>query len=422
MNAIRFRLRRVTLLAGLHIACVATGAAPVGELTLRDAVARTEQRNPVLAGSALETEIVSQRARVRSFAPATTIDVEVENFAGTGEMSGVRSLETTLQLSKVMELGSRAQSRRDLGTTEIEGARSAQAAVRADIVAETARRFIHVLSDQTRLEVMRRSTALAATAREVVQARIREGAISPVFLNRAEIAFARARIAAEHAEHELAASRVALSVMWAEPAADFERVTGTLFAFAELEPLEGYLARLDSNPDVLKFVADQRVLEARARLAEAQRLPTVTLSAGVRRLEGLDDQALVAGFSIPIGTRERARPEIVGLQAEREQLRFKEHARRLELQSLLFSLYQEILHARNEADTLHVDIRPQAKRMVSTTAEGYRLGRYSLIELIDAQRQLAEVELDAIRAAVEFHTNLIEIERITGVSVAKVTP
>jgi cobalt-zinc-cadmium efflux system outer membrane protein len=151
-------------------------------------------------------------------------------------------------------------------------------------------------------------------------------------------------------------------------------------------------------------------------------MPNVTFSAGVRRLEGIDDQAFVASFSVPLGTRNRAIPEIQATRAEREQLRLTASARRLELHSLLFSLYQEVLHARTEATALHVEIRPQAERMVETTAEGYRLGRYSLVELIDAQRALIEIEQDSIRAAVEFHTNLIEIERATGVGVQTLAP
>jgi cobalt-zinc-cadmium efflux system outer membrane protein len=409
-----FGRRRMFALLSCLIGSLAADAA---DLTLREVIALTQERNPQLAAFSFQSEATRQQSVSRSFSPAASVDVQLENFAGSGDLAAARALETTLQVSKVIELGGKARVRSELGTAELDGVDAQQRRTRADVIAEAARRFLHVLSDQAHLEVTRRATQLFEQARDVVQARIREGAISPVFLNRAEIALARAEIAQEHAEHELAASRVALAIMWADTDAQFDRVAGDLFSFPTIEALEAYSTRLDASPELLKFASEQRVLEARQRLADAQRKPNVTVTAGVRRLEGFDDQALVAGFSIPIGTRRRAEPEIRSARAESEQLRLSTSARRLELHALLFSLYQEISHARTEANALHTDIRPQAENMVETTAEGYRLGRYSLVELIDAQRALIEIEQDSIRAALEFHTNLIEIERATGVAV-----
>jgi outer membrane protein, heavy metal efflux system len=405
---------RVLALLSCSITFTTVSAA---DLTLRDAIALTAERSSQLAAFAFQTEATRQQWAARAFPPPSTLEVELENFAGSGDLSAARALETTLQLSKVVELGGKARVRGEVGLAEMDDLDAQQRATRADVIAEVARRFLHVLSDQAQLEITGRATQLAEQARDVVQARIRAGAISPVFLNRAEIALARARIAQEHAEHELAASRVTLAVMWGDTSASFDRAIGDLFSFPDVESVETYTTRLDANPELLKFASAGRTAEARKRLAAAQRSPNVTLTAGVRRLEGFDDQALVAGFSVPFGTRRRAEPDIQAARAEGEQLRLNASARRLELHALLFALYQEILHARTEANALHTDILPQAQRMVDTTAEGYRQGRYSLVELIDAQRAQIEVEQDSIRAALEFHTNLIEIERATGVGV-----
>ncbi len=89
-------------------------------------------------------------------------------------------------------------------------------------------------------------------------------------------------------------------------------------------------------------------------------------------------------------------------------------SRRLELHATLFDLYQELLHARTEAQTLNAQVRPQAEAMLATTDEGYRAGRFSLLELADAQLQLIEVEREATQAAAQFHTLLVEIQRVVG--------
>jgi cobalt-zinc-cadmium efflux system outer membrane protein len=346
-----------------------------------------------------------------------SLDIQLENFAGTGDVSGASALEATMQLSRVFELGDKVDLRRRVGAAELEQLDAAHRAKRADVFAEVARRFVHVLSDQEQLHATERATRLAEQARSAVQERVKEGAASPVSASRAGIAVARATIAREHAQHELASSRVALAVQWGDRQAGFGELRGDLFAFPPLEPLGSYIQRVEGNPELLRFASDARVLDAKSRLAQAQRRPNLTLSAGVRRLEALDDQALVAGFSMPLGSARRASGDVLALGAQREHLAFAEAARRLELHAAVFELYQELLHARTEAEALQGKIRPEALRIVQTIEQGYRAGRFSQIELAEAQTQLLEIEREAIRAAADFHSYLIEIERLTGVGV-----
>lgn len=411
------RIKRVCAIAILWSIALAPPCVASVALTLSDAIELAAARNPELLGLRPEAEALRHRAATDALGPAITLDAQFENFAGTGDTSSTRTLESTLQLSRAIELGGKASLRRRIGDTELERLDAVQRVRRADVLAEVARRFVHVLADQEQLSATRRATQLAQQARRVVQDRIEAGAASPVFLSRAEIALARAKFELEHAEHELATSRVALAVLWGESEARFSEVRGALFEFPQIEPLETYVERLSGNPDLLRFASESRVLDARSRLAQAQRRPNITVSAGVRRLEAFDDQALVAGFSIPLGSRKRAQGEIRSLAAQREHLGFSATSHRLELHATLFGLYQEILHRRSGADALQNEIRPQAERVVQVTEQGYQAGRFSLLELDDAQSQLLGIERDAIRAAAEFHFQLIEVERLTGVAV-----
>jgi cobalt-zinc-cadmium efflux system outer membrane protein len=233
-------------------------------------------------------------------------------------------------------------------------------------------------------------------------------------LSRAEIALARAQIDEEHAEHELASSRVSLSVLWGDAKASFGTAAGAIFELPQLESIDVYAQRLEASPDVARFASDALAQDTRVRLAEASRAADVSVAAGVRRLEAFDDQALIASFSIPLGTRQKAALEERSARANRIRVDADRESRLLELRAKLFELYQEISHARTEAEALHENIRPQAESMLTTTEQGYRAGRFSLLELADAQTQLLEVEREAIAAAAQFHTLLVEIQRVTG--------
>ena len=384
------------------------------ELTLEQAITLSAERNPLVRAMAAESDSVAGRAAIEALPPAWTLQTEFENFAGTGNVSGIDGLESTVQLSRVIERGGKLALRKELGARQIDALAAEHRVRRTELSAEVARRFIHVVSDQQSLTTAHRATELARTARNVVKERVDAGAASPAMLSRAEIALARAEIDQEHAEHELASSRVNLSVLWGDPQGSFGTAAGAIFELPSLESLEAYAQRLEASPDVARFASDALAEDTRLRLAEASRAADVSIAAGVRRLEALDDHALLASFSIPLGTRQKAALEQRSARANRARVDASRESRLLELRAQLFELYQEISHARTEAEALHKTIRPQAEDMLKTTERGYRAGRFSLLELADAQTQLLEVEREAIASAAQFHTLLVEIQRVTG--------
>jgi cobalt-zinc-cadmium efflux system outer membrane protein len=407
-------------LGACAVLCVLAGwkgtayAAAPGALTLAEAIERASARNPALAAFTPELLGARVRADIEALRPVDTIESDLENFAGSGNFSGADSLEATVRYSRTFELGEKAALRRDVGMAEWSRLSNEHTLRKIDVAAEVARRFIHVLSDQETLNAARRAGEIARRARDAVRARVDAGAASPMALSKAEIAVARSHIEEEHAEHELASSRVKLAVMWGERDAGFSEASGDLFRVSELQTLDAYQARLDASPELTRFASDTQLQDARMRLADARRSPDVSVSAGVRRLEAFDDQALVASFSVPLGTRRRAELERRSVQADRDRIDIERQARLLELRATLFELYQELQHARTETQALHEQVRPQASSMLQAAEQGYRAGRFSLIELTDAQTQLLQIERDVIRAAGEFHALLVELRRLLG--------
>jgi cobalt-zinc-cadmium efflux system outer membrane protein len=415
------RSRHAQYACALAIALWATASAGAeklsaqGEsLTLARAIELASAHRPNVVALASEAEALAARSEADALPPSIHLESEFENFGGSDDASGADLLESTLRLSRVFELGNKAALRREVGAAELGRLTADQGLLRAELAAEVARRFIHVLSDQAMLETAKRATALAQTARDVARERVTAGASSPAALGRAEIALARLQIAREHAEHELASARVKLSVLWGDTTPSFAVASGDLFQLPSIESLDAYRKKLDEGPELTRFASQAQVQDARIRLARAGRSPDVSVAAGVRRLEAFDDQALVASFSVPLGTRRRAELQERAVRADRNRVDMDRAMRRLELQAQLFDLYQEILHARTEAMALNEQVRPQAEAMLRTTNDGYRAGRFSLLELADAQLQLIEVEREAIQAAAQFHTFLIEIQRVIG--------
>jgi cobalt-zinc-cadmium efflux system outer membrane protein len=387
-------------------------------ITLHGAIAEAIARNPELQGFAHRLRAQEGRIQTAALPPPLELRAELENFAGTGSASGVDLAEATFSLSRVIEMGNKRALRTGAAEAERDDLDIARQAAQLDVVAEVTRRFIHVASDQEQLALTRRATQLAQSSLEAVQSRVTAGRAPDAELNRARVALARAHIEEEHAEHELLSSRRKLAAMWGSTEPSFSSVSGDLYQYPALPGFEALLARIDRSPDFLRFASEARVRDAEVRVAQSRRRSDISVSAGIRRLEATDDQALVVGVSVPLFARSRAQGAIEEAQALRRLSDTAQAARRVQVDAQLFELYQEIRHAVTEATMLRETVLPELEAALKNTQLAFERGRYSYLEWTDAQRELIAAQRDRIEASANVHLFLAEIERLTSAPVS----
>ena len=80
----------------------------------------------------------------------------------------------------------------------------------------------------------------------------------------------------------------------------------------------------------------------------------------------------------------------------------------------LFRHYQELLDRRRQVRVLRSRALPLMESALQNTQYAYERGRYSYLELVDAQRELLDVRASLIESAAQYQLTLIEIERLTG--------
>ena len=93
------------------LALTANAAHADSTLTLNDAIARSLLRNPDLYQYRFTEEALQAQRETSALRPALAVELEVENFAGSGSTKGFDSAETTVALSSVIELGGKPQAR-----------------------------------------------------------------------------------------------------------------------------------------------------------------------------------------------------------------------------------------------------------------------------------------------------------------------
>jgi outer membrane protein, heavy metal efflux system len=387
---------------------------PSGDLSLARAIDATLRRNPELAVTSFALKIFDARITQAGLRPNPQAAIELEDFAGSGVVRGVDSLQTTLSLSQVIELGGKRAYRVNVASYDRELSGIERQTQQLDVLAEVTRRFINVVLAQHQVTLAQRATTLADQTLAAITLRV-QAARSPLAeQSRANIAVTRARIEQQQAESHLQSARRSLATLWGSRTPSFTSVSADLFALPAVQSFESLAARLQGNPDFLRFATEARLRDAELRLAQVQAKPDLNVSLGVRRFEASNDIALVAGISIPIPLSNRNQGEIREAQVRREQLRVQSQSALLKAEATLFGLYQELQSSRVRMTMLRSDAIPQAEAALVQTQNGYERGRFSYLELASAQHELLGLQSAAIEAAADYHRLVAEIERLTA--------
>ena len=142
----------------------------------------------------------------------------------------------------------------------------------------------------------------------------------------------------------------------------------------------------------------------------------------MRHLEATNDQAFVLSASMPLFSARRASSLVAEAEANRELVDSEQRVARIRAQAMLYELHQQITQATLVVRTLKDDIQPRSAEALKETEYAYERGRYSYIELVDAQREYLSVRESLIEAAATAHTLRAEIERLTNAPLTAATP
>ncbi len=276
------------------------------------------------------------------------------------------------------------------------------------------RRFIDVVTAQERVRFAAESSKLAQQTLDAITARV-EAARAPIAeASRARIAVTRALIEERQTTTALRSARYALASMWGSTEPAFTAANADLFAFESVQQFAALMAQIERNPDITRFASQARLREAELRLAQAQARPNLAFSVGVRRLEESSDNALVAGFSMPLPVFDRNQGAIREARVRRAQSDAELQAALTRARGTLYAVYQEMATARERAESLRNEAVPQAQTALEQTQNGYERGRFSFLELLTAQQELLALRAAAIDAAADYHQLLAELERVTS--------
>ncbi len=382
-------------------------------LTLREALDATLASHPQLQAFGYRLEAQRARVLIAEQRPTLEATLDVENFAGTGDLEASHAAEITLGVSSLFERRGKRTARVSEAQSSIELLTFEQQVQALDVLAETSRRFIAVAGAQRALGLAQERAEQNQRTLDLVVPRVEAARSPPTEKLSAEIDLKAAQVALENARSDLDAAQFALVSQWNAPH-ERPRVNALLDSIAEPRAFERLAHQAEEIPDLQRYAAEERVREAQLRLARTQGVADWRWSAGIRRIEEFNEQALVVGLSVPLGTRSRSAPAITEAQSTLAQVAYQRDERRLELLSTLYSHWQAMRQAQRVHRGIVNEQLPLAREALALTERGYRIGRFPYRDLSAAQHQVLALQAQALDAAMRYHVTRIEVERLTG--------
>jgi cobalt-zinc-cadmium efflux system outer membrane protein len=411
---------RSAVAAILAVLASATSAAldiaNTGVIDLPYAISRTLSDNPNLIAVGYQMQVQDAQILQAGIKPRPELIIEIENVLGSGPNDLLQGMQTTASIAWILERGVRARrvSAARAGSTLLETEITLQ---RLDAAAETARRYVQCLVLQNRLQNAAGGIQLGKEVVEATQRRVTAATTPTAELARARADLRRLELVAEDLQHELEAAFHRLAQQWGSTDPEFSRVIGDLLSIPNIESFETLRERLAQNPDIERYLSLQRMNDAQLKLEEAKNKQSWRVSGGFRWMEQTSDHAFVADITIPLGNDNSNRGRIAERRAIIARTEAEKKAQELRIETDLYVIYLELEHSIHLTRAFSNDMIPLYEQAMEETQLAYESGRYSYLEWSTSQLNLLNVRYELIDAAMSIYQNLIEIERLTGVTI-----
>lgn len=175
------------------------------------------------------------------------------------------------------------------------------------------------------------------------------------------------------------------------------------------------------NPLALRALKNIEHRKAMLEVEQTRRIPNLTVNAGVVNYALLGGNTAIASVAIPLPLFDRNQGNIKEAHQRVSKAEDEQAAMALRLKTELAQSYEAMSAAWNEIGILRDEILPGARSAFDVTRRGYELGKFGLLEMLDAQRILFQNQVLYVRALANYHRLVNDIERLIAAPIESVT-
>jgi cobalt-zinc-cadmium efflux system outer membrane protein len=286
--------------------------------------------------------------------------------------------------------------------------------VRLDLINQTKVAFHIVLFEQNRMALRKEQLSLSLEVADTVHRRVLAGKDPGIEEDKARLQLAFEELALDQTQADYEMAWRHLSGLWGEPESRPTKVSGNFFQLNALPESAELLNLLNARPDVDWWQAKSSELSAIIQRERANGKPVPEFEAGVKHGRGAGNSSVRVGLSWPLLWRDKNRDSIRAAELRMEASAYGRESflrqKKSELQASIDSYFSHL----KTVTRLQEYILPAAEATYDAFHEGYLQGKFSLLEVLDAQRALFEVHEQLLEARFSLHEEWLAISALTG--------
>lgn len=382
-------------------------------LTLAEAQRLSLERSPTFLADREERDIARgdlRQARVLQFNPR--LELETPGAATDG---GFGRYEAAL--SQEIEWAGQRGLRIDVAESGVQRAEYSVRDAARRTVAETSKAYYAALAAERKLEVAEEILSSNDRLFVAVRTQLREGEISTLEANLAEIEVTRARGRVLAAKRDTRSAELALKrTIGLAPYTPIRlaRAVSKAPDTTTLRPDSLLQIALRRRPDLAASEAAVAELKASARLVRREAIPNLEISALAEREETFGESrfGVGIGFPLPLWNRNQGTADRVSAEARRSS--WLRNAVELHIRTEVADAYQSYLTASEEAEIFERDVLQPVRQNLQLLETAYREGKIDLPALLLVRNQLLDVALSYWDAWLARRRSLVALQTATA--------
>lgn len=381
-------------------------------LTLAEAESLAIERSPRFRASGWRVRAAGAVREDAGRRPNPSLQGSVENIAGS---LGSDAAEFTVSAAQTLELGGKRRARFDAAGAELTWAEAERDLTRLELLEEVDERFLEAWETTQKLALLREAELVGERAVHETAIRYRSGAGPAADSARAEVELYRVAAEQRRVQTSAVAARRSLAAIWGASETSIDSLWLAAPALDTIPTPETVRALLAFHPERSAAAAELTLREAEVRGARAARVPDLDLNAGLRHLREFPaGTGLVAEISLTLPLWSQGRGLIRAMEAEAA-------ASRALAQDVDARLEARLWNAADRLATswaLYLDSRdrllPRSHEALREIELGYRAGRFSYLDLLDASRTYLEARIEFVEQGRQTWSAIRDLERLAG--------
>jgi len=388
-------------------------------LTLEEAVEIAINNNPLIKSKKHNVGIYEGRIKQAGLLP----NPEIEFFTQETPTNniGFDQSQNSIALFQKLETGGKRKLRVKAAEKEKKVMEMDLQTTVADITAKVKKAYFNVLTTQDELKFAKETLTIAKSLMSISSERFEKGDIARIDVLKAEIELSNSKMRVQESERENLNSAKMLQTVMGVPdivLSNLLPVSTADIPLLKLDKLNDLL--LDNHPALKarKKVVDLSLI----KITEAKRMaiPDINATIGYKRLSAADINTVQAGIEIPLPIFNRNQGKIIEARALSHKAIDDVEIVRNELLLQLSNSFSLYISTREQVRFFVNTIIPKAEESLKIERQGYEHGEFDYLEVLDAQRTLANTRISYLKISNELFSSITEIEKLVGVKISDI--